>query len=251
MDCTQNAFCSSLKPEIRQRLCACCHRRLTKAGSVQMYEDFERRASLVLDGIVLISGHVGEDVIGYSNDVPTCYLGVAGRVLSTHVTFRENGGTESYGYNSLEHLTDCCVAYFEHDVIRTLFKESTEFAHAMVLSELRIMEDGCMMTAILRASTVYLSVFHLMQYLTQQNAYLTQQQMADLLNHDRASVSKAVTRIRHEQPATWEAYAANKGRMVTIARPEAGQSEGAQQRQGYSARPPHEPAGYKASQVRS
>ncbi|MBR5260274.1 MAG: Crp/Fnr family transcriptional regulator [Eggerthellaceae bacterium] len=219
MNCSTNAFCSSLTPELRAELCKHCRRRLVKAGSIQIYEDFERRASLLIDGIVLISGHVGEDVVGYSDDVPTCYLGVPGRMLSTNVTFREGGGTEAYGYNSMEYLTDCCVAHFDHDVIRKLFENHVPFAHAMVLSALRIMEDGCMMTAILRANSVYLSVFHLVQYLAQQNDYLTQQQIANLINHDRASVSKAMTRIKKEQPATWEAYVANKGRTVTISNP--------------------------------
>lgn len=219
MDCSNNAFCSSLGPELCAELCRHCRRRLIKAGSIQIYEDFERRASLLIDGIVLISGHVGEDVVGYSDDVPTCYLGVPGRVLSTNVTFREGGGTEAYGYNSMEYLTDCCVAHFDHDVIRGLFEGETEFAHAMVLSALRIMEDGCMMTAILRANSVYLSVYHLMQYLTQQSVYLTQQQIANLINRDRASVSKAMSRVRREQPAAWEAYAANKGRAVAISNP--------------------------------
>lgn len=190
-----------------------------KAGSVQIYEDFERRASLLIDGIVLISGHVGEDVVGYSDEVPTCYLGVPGRVLSTNVTFRENGGTEEYGYNSMEYLTDCCVAHFEHEAIRTLFAEENAFAHALMLSSLRIMEDGCMMTAILRANSVYLSVFHLVQYLAQQNVYLTQSQIANLLNHDRASISKAMSRIKREQGTIWNAYAANKGRIISISNP--------------------------------
>lgn len=218
-NCEENAFCASLGEEVRAQLCAQCHRRLVKAGSIQMYEDFERRASLVIDGIVFISGHVGEDVLGYSDEVPTCYLGVPGRVLSTNVAFRESGGTEEYGYNSMEYLTDCCVACFDHQVVRRLFGESVEFAHAMMLSALRIMEDGCMMTSIMRAHSVYLSVSYLVLYLTQQRAYLTQQQLATLLNHDRTSVAKALARMKRERPQTWEAYCANKGRPVAIANP--------------------------------
>lgn len=219
MNCSTNAFCSSLPAIIRQDLCRHCRRQLVKAGSIQIYEDFEEKASLLIDGIVLISGHVGEDVVGYSDDVPTCYLGVAGRMLSTNVTFREGGGCEPYGYNSMEYLTDCCVAHFDHEIIRRLFAEHTEFAQAMMLSALRIMEDGCTMTAILRADSVYLSVYHLVQYLNQQSTYLTQQQVANLINHDRASVSKAVSRMKREQPATWETYHANKGRRISISRP--------------------------------
>lgn len=219
MNCSTNAFCASLPQHIRSELCTHCKRRLVKAGSIELYEEFESKSSLLIDGIVLISGHVGEDVVGYSDDVPTCYLGVAGRVLSTNVTFREGGGSEAYGYNSMEYLTDCCVARFDHDVIRRLFREHIEFAHAMMLSALRIMEDGCMMTAILRADSVYLSVYHLVQYLRQQSVYLTQIQIASLINHDRASVSKAMNRMKREQPASWQAYMANKGRRVSIAQP--------------------------------
>lgn len=219
MNCSTNAFCASLPQHIRLELCKHCRRRLVKAGSIQLYEEFEDKSSLLLDGIVLISGHVGEDVMGYSDDVPTCYLGVAGRVLSTNVTFRDVNGNGAYGYNSMEYLTDCCVARFDHETIRALFREHVEFAHSMMLSALRIMEDGCMMTAILRADSVYLSVYHLVQYLRQQNVYLTQVQIAGLINHDRASVSKAMNRIKKEHPASWQAYHANKGRTISIAHP--------------------------------
>lgn len=219
MNCVENAFCSSISPALRSELCAHCRRQLVKAGSIQMYEDFERQASLIIDGVILISGHVGEDVVGYSDEPPTCYLGVPGRLLSTNVTFRDGGGTEAYGYNSMEYLTDCCVAHIEHQVIRRLFDAFPEFARAAMLSSLRIMEDGCMMTAILRAGSVYLSVYHLVQYLAQQGAYLTQQQIADLISHDRASVSKAMGRIKDEQPSVWSEYMANKGRIVRMTHP--------------------------------
>lgn len=210
MKCSENAFCASLSDELRGKLCECCFRRLMKAGSVQIYADFERRASLLIDGAVLISGHVGEDVMGYSDEIPTCYLGVPGRVLSTNVTFREGGGTEQYGYNAMEYLTDCCVAYFDHEVIRRLFAHDADFARAVLLSELRVMEDGCMMTAILRAESVYLSVYHLIRYLTQHRVYLAHRQIADLLGRDRTSVSKAMSRIKSEQSGVWEAYVSNK-----------------------------------------
>lgn len=216
MDCSCNEFCSSLTDATREKLCRHCRKRLMKAGSIQIYEDFEREASLLTDGIVLISGYVGEDVMDDGDSVPTCYLGVPGRMLSTNVTFREGGGQEAYGYNGMEYLVDSCVAKFDHDVIRELFDSDDDFAHAMMLSGLRIMEDGCAMTAILRADSVYLGVFHLVRYLTQQSAYLTQRQLANLLNRDRTTVARALSRIREEHPEAWTSYAANKGRKVNL-----------------------------------
>lgn len=216
MDCASNEFCASLDASTRERLCPHCRKRLMKAGSVQIYEDFEHEASLLTDGIVLISGYVGEDVLSASESVPTCYLGVPGRMLSTNVTFREGGGQEAYGYNSMEYLTDSCVAKFDHAVIRDLFASDEGFARALMLSGLRIMEDGCAMTAILRAGSVYLGVFHLVRYLSQQNAYLTQQQLAYLLNRDRTTVARSVSRVRKEHPDVWESYVLNKGRKVEL-----------------------------------
>lgn len=214
MGCTSNEFCGSLEAGTREKLCSHCRKRLMKAGSVQIYEDFEREASLLTDGIVLISGYVGEDVLSDCESVPTCYLGVPGRMLSTNVTFREGGGQEAYGYNSMEYLTDSCVAKFDHAVIRELFASDEGFARALMLSGLRIMEDGCAMTAILRAGSVYLGVFHLVRYLSQQNAFLTQQQLAQLLHRDRTTVARSVARIRKEHPGIWESYAFNRGRKV-------------------------------------
>lgn len=218
-NCSENAFCSSLPPATRKKLCEGCHRSLIKAGSIQLYRDFERHAMLILDGALMSSIHVGEDVLDYSEDVPTFYLGVPGRMLATNVTFRRREKMY-YGNNGMEYLTDCCIASFEHETIRELFFSSKDFAQCMALSMIRIMEDTCEMSAILRAQSVYLSVHHFMRYLAQFDLYLTQQQIADVLNCDRASVSKAVARLRKRSPALAQRYAHNKLRRIGALDPE-------------------------------
>lgn len=218
MDCRKNDFCRSLPDEVRTQLCAHCHRRLTRAGSIQLYSDFERHATLILDGAIKSSIYVGEDVLDYSEDVPTFHLGIPGRILATNMTF---GRTEKmhYGNNGVEYLTDCCVATFEHEAMLELFETDNGFARSMALSMIRIMEDTCEIAAILRAQSVHLSVHHLTQLLLQHHIYLTQQQLADVINHDRASVSKALARVKSSDPDLFNAYLSNKGRAVEMFNP--------------------------------
>jgi len=45
--------------------------------------------------------------------------------------------------------------------------------------------------------------------------YLTQQQLAEIMNRDRTSASKVISRIKQENPELWAAYASNKHRELT------------------------------------
>lgn len=218
MDCTTNAFCGTLPAETRRQLCAKCNRRLLKARSFQLYRDFERDATLVLDGALTSSIHAGEDVLNYSKDVPAFYLAIPGRILATNVTFKRDEKMY-YGENSMEYLTDCCIATFKHGAIEEFFYNNKDFARSMVLSMIRIMEDACEVSAILRAESTYASVHHMMRYLSGHRIYLTQQQIADIVNRDRASVSKAMSRVKDNSPRLYSEYLENKGRVVEMYNP--------------------------------
>lgn len=214
-DCSKNAFCVTLPEATRNELCKHCRRSLIKAGSIQLYRDFERHSTLILDGIIMSSIHTGEDVLDYSEDVPTFYLGIPGRVLATNVTFRREDKMY-YGSNGMEYLTDCCIATFGHSVIQELFNTNHDFAQSMALSMIRIMEDSCSMAALLRAETVFTSVHYMVSYLSRLHVYLSQQQIADILGRDRASVSKAIARLRKDNPALMDTYLQNKTRKVEM-----------------------------------
>lgn len=218
MDCTKNDFCNSLPEGLRKELCSRCHRRLIKAGSIQLYSDFEQNAIMILDGAIMSSIHVGEDVLGYSAGAPTFFLGVPGRMLATNVTFRQET-VMPYGYNGMDYLTDCCIASFEHEVIRDMFYTNNDFARSMAVSMIRIMEDSCEMSAILRAPNVYLAAYHLTRYLSLHKIYLTQQQIADITGHDRASISKAFVRIKENDGKLMSDYLMNKKRIVEMYNP--------------------------------
>lgn len=190
-----------------------------KAGSFQLYRDFERHSTLILDGALMSSIYTGEDIINYSDDIPTFFLGIPGRILATNVTFRRHDKMY-YGDNGMEYLTDCCIATFGHNVVHELFIANKDFTQSMALSMIRIMEDSCSVTAILRAESVFLSVFYLIEYLTLARVYLSQQQIANILGRDRASVSKALARIKIEKPALMEEYLINKTRKIEMLNPQ-------------------------------
>ncbi|MGV8082244.1 MAG: hypothetical protein AB2L09_01225 [Coriobacteriia bacterium] len=182
---------------------------------MELYSDFERQAVLLLEGVLSSSLYTGEDVLRYSSTTPAFYLGVPGRLLATNVTFKQRGA-EEFDYNSMVYLTDCLVATFEHELIYELFHTDNDFSDALALSMIRIMEDSCRMSAILRTESVFACVSYFMQYLVTHHIYLTQRQIADVTGHDRASVSKAVSRIKQEDEDLWKAYLGNKGHVVEM-----------------------------------
>lgn len=217
-DCTQNEFCASLPIELRHQLCAHCERRLLKAGSFQLYRDFERHATLFLDGAYTSTIHSDQDVFSYGDSIPTFILGIPGRMYATNTTFKRNERM-FYGNNGIEFMTDCCFAIFEHETIREMFYSHREFAESMQLSAIRIMEDTCETSAILRAPSLYVGVFYLMRFLKNYNLYLTHQQIATVLGRDRSSVSKAASRLKDDEPSAYLAYSANKRRTVELMNP--------------------------------
>ena len=54
----------------------------------------------------------------------------------------------------------------------------------------------------------------LIEILVERHIYLPQTDLANLMNHERAAISKACKRIREENPQLWEAYLQNKGKPV-------------------------------------
>lgn len=218
MDCSQNAFCSSLSASTRKILCAHCYRKLAASGSIQHYNDFERHATLILDGLVSFTVESDEDTLIDSHFVPTFYLGVPGRMLATNITFFSKVHEEPHP-NVTEFLTDCCVATFEHEFIRTLFNEDRDFSFTLAKTLVETIEDACTTSAILRTNNVYVSVYRLVKYLSGFRIYLTQQQIAKIINRDRASVSRAAARIKEAHGGVWGAYYGNKGRAIERGNP--------------------------------
>ena len=70
-------------------------------------------------------------------------------------------------------------------------------------------------TAMLRANYTYRGLLHLLRMLGESGQYLTHQQLASIMNRDRTSISKAISRIRREYPETWEIYVKSKGKTPT------------------------------------
>ena len=217
-NCRDNSLCASLDSASRAKLCAACTRRLVKAGSIQFYNDFETSAVLVLDGAIMFSAHTGEDVLGLSEELPSFYVGMSGCLLGSNATFTPDVHHDYEG-NTIEYLSDSCIASIRHYAVRELFRHDEGFAASIARSLVDIMEQACCMSALLRARSVYLAVSYLVTYLTASRIYLTQQQLADIIARDRASVSKAIGRIRRERPDMWAAYECNRGRIVELWQP--------------------------------
>ncbi|MGN0059909.1 MAG: Crp/Fnr family transcriptional regulator [Coriobacteriales bacterium] len=219
MDCSRNNFCSTLPDESRQKLCAKCRRRLFKAHSMQMLDDVNQSCMLILDGALVTTTDLGQTSLDHESELPVLYLGLPGRLLNLDITFKYEELVSSLMYVNYHYLADTWVATFSHHVIRELCDADEEFRHAVYRNMTALMRDLCQTTALFRSNYLHFGVRHLVQMLVGAGVFLTQQQIADVMNRDRTSVSKAFTQLKKEHPDIWKAYQANKGRVPTTPYP--------------------------------
>lgn len=212
MPCSQNNFCSSLPDKTRTALCQSCRKCMFKAGSIQTRGDFSQNCMLILDGASCSVEGLDSASFGHSDDEPVLFLALPGRAINLDVTFGFTEMQDAYEYSNFIYLTDTWVASFNHQAIRDLFDADKDFQMALIRNMVRVQSDACRFTALFRANFTFHGVFHLMKLLTEHSIYLTQQDMGRLMNRDRTSISKAVNRLRDENPSLWEAYLKNKGR---------------------------------------
>lgn len=221
LDCSKNMFCASMPDDTRAKLCAGCHRRLSKAGSMRLYENFGREVSVILDGAICGSSLVDENAIDNNPTLPLFALCLPGRPLSLDFTFfgKELVGVLTYTYNDMVCLTDCCIATFDHGLFRELFDTDRAFALSLMRAAMNLMGDISQFAALERADSVYTKVNLLMQKLMEFDLYLSRSDISSVLACNRTSVSRAFARIAKERPEFFARYSANKNRPTEYFRP--------------------------------
>ncbi len=223
MDCTRNRFCILLPENTRAKLCAHCRRSFFKAKSIQTRQDYLRNCMLVLDGTFISSTQLGVDAIDHETNLPVLYMALPGRLLNLDVTFGFTDLHKNFEYVDFNYFTDTWVASFSHQTIQDLFDSDPDFRHAVMKNMIELETDVCRMAAMLRSNYTYYGLLHLTEMLANHNQYFTQQQLAEIMNHDRTSICKAIARIKKEHPEKWQAYISNKGRMPSKPIPGEGQ----------------------------
>ena len=143
------------------------------------------------------------------------YLGLPGRVLNLDITFGFSTFKDALGYSNYEYLRDTWVAEFPHKAVYEFFDSDREFRQALSRNMLLIETDMCRYTALFRPNYTYLGLYHLLKMLADNDQYISQQSIASLMNLDRTSITKAMSRLKKEEPEVWERYQANKSRKVS------------------------------------
>lgn len=209
MDCRMNLFCRSLDDTERAALCDRCVKRKLTAGSTLLYEDYALKTNLVLSGALVTNTSFGNGIIFRPVDTPAFFLLTRGLIFPTD-SFLVRQVPSQYAYNSLVCLTDCELARFDHDYILSRFKESFSFARSLYLNQNKTAEHASIFSATLRSYDVYESVRNFLEFLVGKGITLSHQQIADITNHNRVSVTKAISRIKKDDPDLWARYAQNE-----------------------------------------
>lgn len=193
-----------------------------KAGSIQLREDFLQSCILVLDGVLTSTTNLSSVMLDHAVDKPILFLFLPGRMLNLDITFKYEDIQPSITYTEVDYRADSWVASFSHNTVRELYETDVDFRHAVSRNMLLLSGDTAQLAALLRSNYTYYGLFHLMKVLAETKQYLTQQQIAELMNRDRTTISKALSRIKDENPELWESFIRNKRRLVS--RPEPGGS---------------------------
>lgn len=204
MDCSGNKFCRSLTEADRARMCTGCTIRPYKKGQVVYREDIAPYTVVIVEGVMTTQTNFSDDMLA-KGDCPCFFINTNGLVLGVDSLFNDEP-IERYRYIHYTCLTDCTIARFDHDLVRTLFEESTSFAKALYLNLATAAGEACEFAAVLRANDVEQSVRYLLQYAVRKRFRMTQQQMADITGHSRVSVARALAAIEERHPQEWQRY---------------------------------------------
>lgn len=219
MDCSKNIFCSQLSKATRNKLCKHCRRKFFKAQSIQLREDAIKDCMMVLYGTLSTPLNLGYDILNHEREIPAIYLAMPGRLLNLNITFDSEELEQRFRYAEYEYLTDAWVASFSHHVIRDLSRADENFNKTLLKNMVLLTTDICQLAAFFRSGYTYYGVYHLIRELNKYDLFLTQQQLADLMNRDRTTISKVIHRIKKEDPTLWNDYLQNKGRILSRPNP--------------------------------
>lgn len=217
MDCTTNEFCASLPGEVRRTLCRSCKRRFEKAGSIQLYSANLDFCMLILDGALCSNTSFDKDDMDHGEESPSLFLALPGRVIVNLGLFGIR--RTIYEYSGFHYLTDTWIASFDYQTVQRLLREEPRFLETVAVSLIKEHESMCQVAALVRPNYTYYGTYHFMKLFEQYGLFVAQQDIADIMNHDRSSVSKAMKRIKTEDPGLWSSYMANKGRIPSVPKP--------------------------------
>lgn len=220
MFCSDNDFCHSLSAETRKKLCSGCRRRLLRAGSLEVFEQVVDKTFIILDGVCVSSMSDSQNRPAQSN-LPLYSFCMPGRVLSQDILLGLQDNPEM-PYISMDSLTDCCIATFEHAFVFEMYETDPAFARKVNESAVHIMFDLSKYAGIMRAEGAYAKTVFLMRHLLEHQLYLQNHHLADVLSCNRTTISRMVTRVKQELPDLWKAYRINKHRSIEILHPEFG-----------------------------
>jgi CRP-like cAMP-binding protein len=180
-----------------------------RAGSQRAYTDFNHTAKLIIKGTMFAESNMKR--VGVSGTLPMAFLALPDRMFGLDETLYWNDAAE-LASSSIHNLTDCQMATFNHSAIRKLVDSNREFAGAIKNALFLTLEDSMAFSALLRANYVQDSVRGLLSLLEPYDIHLTQEQIALVLGHDRASVARALPKIKTSSPQLWRKYRAKLAR---------------------------------------
>ena len=98
-------------------------------------------------------------------------------------------------YISMDFLTDCCMATFDHRFFLGLYEADAAFGRKVNESAVMIMFDQTKYAGIMRSEGAYAKVVLLLKALASCRVCVPERHIADILACDRTTVSRAGARI--------------------------------------------------------
>ena len=219
MGCESNRFCGAVSANIRKVLCAKCSRKLLSAGSIENYLDTHRHALILLDGFITGTGYGDTDLKDWPNVHLSRTIVITPGYLAGFRGVVDREDDVMFASSFVRCETDCCIAYFDQAFLEELASQHKEIMHIAAENAFEMAIATSEFLSLALAPTMNKRIETLLAFLARYNLYCSETKIANMLNCSRTSVSRAFTAIEKQNHALYDAYIANKNRIVMLQNP--------------------------------
>lgn len=188
-----NAFCASLAPDLRARLCQACETRRCPSGSLIDATDFRETFAVLLDGFVVSTYADSAD----SKPISPMELLGDGHVLTTPRAWQTREPMPMTAFV----ICDSAVALFNHASIEVLDDTSLDFAWALFDALRRKQEETALALMTMGSKDARCAIAHVLAFCQRHRiGQLTHAQIALATGLARPTVTKAMGDLIKTEP---------------------------------------------------
>ncbi|MCI8425393.1 MAG: Crp/Fnr family transcriptional regulator [Adlercreutzia sp.] len=194
-----NAFCASLPPDVRERLCAGCRVRSYDARSIHDLDYWRRGPALLVNGFAAFGSTADSQGKIFSSREWVCQ----GQFISWGPSVQQASDPSCVlDCFELYCLTDCDIALWEQDVFRDLYESDIRFLKCVIPALIAGWGNA---EAMLSCETAYDKLCYYLDFCRRAGfRYATHEQIAIACNLSRQTVTRLMSEIIRNESELFE-----------------------------------------------